>query len=57
MEVNPSRGRSGGILVGISIGHFDAGAFLEGEFMLQMNLWDKQLKIKWNLITTMHGVA
>jgi len=57
MEVNPSRGRSGGILVGISVGHFDVGAFQEGEFMLQMNLWDKQLKIKWNLITTMHGVA
>ncbi|WVZ60404.1 hypothetical protein U9M48_010431 [Paspalum notatum var. saurae] len=26
------------------------GSFKEGEFILQMNLWDKQLKIKWNLM-------
>lgn len=34
----PSNGKSGGILVGVNIEFFDVGGFLEGEFMLQLNL-------------------
>ena len=45
-----------GYLVGISIERFDVGIFLEGEFMLQMNLWDKKEMMKWNLITV-NGAA
>jgi len=28
---------------------FDVGSFKQGEFMIRMNLWDKVLKLKWNL--------
>ena len=52
----PSRGKSRGILVGINTDHLEVGTFSEGEFMLQMNLWDKNLKTKWNLITV-YGAA
>jgi hypothetical protein len=34
----------------------DVGSFSEGEYMLQMNMWDKQLRLKWNLIIV-YGVA
>lgn len=27
------------------------GSFKYGEYMIQLNLWDKQPKIKWNLLT------
>lgn len=47
---NPSKGKSGGILVGVLLDRFDVGSFSQGEFMLKMNLWDKMLKIKWNLL-------
>lgn len=53
---NPSKGQSGWILVGINIAKYDVGAFKQGEFMLQMNLWDKENKIKWNLLTV-YGAA
>lgn len=46
----PFSGKSGGILVGINLNFLDVGSFTEGDFMLQMNLWDKQLRVKWNLI-------
>lgn len=46
----PSKGRSGGILVGICLNKYDVGSFTKGEFMIQMNLWDKENKLKWNLI-------
>ena len=52
----PSNGRSGGILVGINIDRFDVGGFSEGEYMLQMNLWDKKERSKWNLIVV-YGAA
>jgi len=29
---------------------FDVGSFCEGQFILQLNLWDKVLKKKWNLL-------
>ena len=53
---NPSRGKSGGILVGILLERFDVGSFDQGEYMLQWNLLDKLLKIKWNLLVV-YGAA
>ena len=47
---NASKGKSGGILVGVLIERFDVGSFKQGEFMIQMNLWDKVLRLKWNLL-------
>lgn len=32
------------------------GSFKQGEFMLQMNLWDKKVRAKWNLIIV-YGAA
>jgi len=43
---NSSKGKSGGILVGVLLETFDVGSFKKGEFMLQLNLWDKVLKTK-----------
>ena len=34
----PSSGRSGGILSGVQIDKFDIGSFLEGKYILQLNL-------------------
>jgi hypothetical protein len=45
-----SKGKSGGILVGVLLERFDVGSFKKGEFMIQVNLWDKMLKFKWNLL-------
>jgi hypothetical protein len=53
---NPSRGKSGGILVGIRNEWYDVKSFKQGEFMLQMNLWDKLNKVKWNLLVV-YGAA
>jgi len=53
---NASKGKSGGVLVGVLIERFDVGSFKQGEFMIQMNLWDKVLKTKWNLLVV-YGVA
>jgi hypothetical protein len=53
---NPSKGKSRGILVGILLERFDVGSFTPREFMLEMNLWDKVLKIKWNLLVV-YGAA
>lgn len=52
----PSTGKSGGILVGINMEFLDVGSFTEGEYMLQLNLWDKKLRVKWNLIVV-YGAA
>lgn len=43
---NSARGKSGGILVGVRIDLYDVGSFQQGDFMLQMNLWDKTNKIE-----------
>jgi len=51
---NSSNGKSGGILVGVRIELYDVGSFQEGKYMIQVNLWDKQLKQKWNLLIV-HG--
>lgn len=42
--------------MGVNLEHLDVGSFRDGEFMLQLNLWDKKLKAKWNLITV-YGAA
>lgn len=34
----------------LNIERFDVGSFKQGEFMLQMNLWDKEVRVKWNLL-------
>lgn len=52
----PSTGKSGGILVRINIEFLDVGGFTEGDYMLQMNIWDKKMKVKWNLMTV-YGAA
>jgi hypothetical protein len=52
----PSKGRSGGIVVGINVRFMDVGPFCEGEYMLQMNLWDKEKRERWNLIN-IYGVV
>jgi hypothetical protein len=51
-----SKGKSGGILVGMLLERFDVGSFKKGEFMIQVNLWDKMLKFKWNLLVV-YGAA
>jgi hypothetical protein len=48
--------RSGGILVGVKKELYDVGAFSQGDFMLQLNLWDKFNKVKWNLLIV-YGAA
>lgn len=53
---NASKGKSGGILVGVLLERFDVGSCKQGEFMLNLNLWDKVLKIKWNLLVV-YGAA
>ena len=55
-EWTPSKGKSGGILVGINLSRFDVGSFKKGDFILQMNLWDKEVRIKWNLLV-IYGAA
>ena len=52
----PSRGKSGGLLSGINIDLLDVGSFCEGKFILQMDLWDKQLTQKWNFLN-IYGAA
>jgi exonuclease III len=51
-----SRGRSGGILSGVNLELYDVGSFFERNFALQLNLWYKKNKVKWNFIN-LHGAA
>ena len=53
---NPSKGKSRGILVGVRIDIYDVVSFKQGEFMIQLNLWDKQARMKWNLLIV-YGAA
>jgi hypothetical protein len=55
-EWTPSKGRSWGILVGIKLSKFDVGSFKKGDFMIQMNLWDKENRVKLNLLVV-YGAA
>jgi hypothetical protein len=52
----PSRGKSGGMLNGINLDHFEVGGFVEGKYTLQLNLWDKEKEFKWNFVNV-YGVA
>jgi hypothetical protein len=52
----PARGRSGGIMSGINLEFYDVGAFHEGKFTLQLDLWDKEKRVKWNFINV-YGAA
>jgi hypothetical protein len=45
-----------GLLCGIDINLYDVGSFKDGKYMLQLNLWDKTNKIKWNFINV-YGAA
>jgi hypothetical protein len=38
----PSKGKLGGILVGIKHDDLDAGAFDQGDFMIKVKIWDKK---------------
>ena len=51
-----ARGKSGGLLSGIHIDFMEVGSFTEGKYMLQMDLWDKKLKTKWNFMNV-YGAA
>lgn len=42
--------------MGVRKEFYDVGAFHQGDFMLQMNLWDKTNKVKWNLLVV-YGTA
>jgi exonuclease III len=53
---NPSKGKSGGILVGVRREFYDVGSFRQGNYMLQLNLWDKTNRLKWNLLIV-YGAA
>jgi hypothetical protein len=53
---NPSKGKSRGILVGVRKEFYDVCSFKQGDFMLQVNLWDKQNKVKRNLLVV-YGAA
>jgi hypothetical protein len=46
----PSKGRAGGLISGINMDRFDVGSRTQGDFILQHNLWDKMLEVKWNLL-------
>ena len=47
---NHVKDRYRGILVGVRTEFYDVGAFHQGEFMFQLDLWDKINKSKWNLL-------
>lgn len=53
---NPSKGKSRGILVGVKLDLYEVESFRQGEYMIQLNLWDKLSKIKWNLLIV-YGTA
>jgi hypothetical protein len=46
----PSKGKSGGILVGIKHDDLDVGAFDQGDFMIKVKIWDKKRLFKWDLM-------
>ena len=52
----PARGKSGGILSGVNTDLMEVGSFFEGKYILQLNLWDKQMKTNWNFMN-IYGAA
>jgi hypothetical protein len=45
-----SKGSAGGLILGINLDRFEVGSRSQGDFILQHNIWDKMLKVKWNLL-------
>ena len=43
-------------MLGLNFSKFDVGSFKKGDFMIQMNLWDKENRVKWNLLVV-YGAA
>jgi hypothetical protein len=41
---SPSKGKSGGILIGLRVDSFDVGSRTQGDFILMNVLWDKKLE-------------
>lgn len=52
----PSKGKSRGIVLGANLDKYDVGSFRKGDYLLQFNLWDKEIKKKWNLLVV-YGTA
>ncbi|PNT63569.1 hypothetical protein BRADI_4g17414v3 [Brachypodium distachyon] len=52
----PSEGKSGGILVGVKKDSFEVHMSKVVKYVVLVCLWDKQLKIKWNLMS-LYGSA
>jgi hypothetical protein len=40
----------GGVLSRLSVDRFDVGSKVQGDFILQHSLWDKELEFKWTLM-------
>jgi endonuclease/exonuclease/phosphatase family metal-dependent hydrolase len=45
-----------GIVSGVRLEFFDVGAFHEGKYFLQLDLWDKERRTKWNFMNV-YGAA
>jgi exonuclease III len=52
----PALGKSGGVVTGLKVERFDVGSRRLGDFILQHNLWDKKLEVKWNIMNV-YGAA
>lgn len=52
----PSLGRASGILCGVRNDKFDVSSFKLGDFIVQLDLWDKSKKCKWSLLSV-YGAA
>ena len=46
----PSRGASGGLLMGVNEEKFDVGSCFSNKFFTRMVIMDKQTRFKWNLV-------
>jgi hypothetical protein len=44
------------MLSGVNLELYDVGAFQEGKYCLELNIWDKTKRVKWNFINV-YGVA
>jgi exonuclease III len=53
---SPSKGKSGGLLSGFRLDRFDVGSRIQGDFILQHNMWDKKINRKWNILN-IYGAA
>jgi hypothetical protein len=44
------------VVTGLKVERFDVGSRRQGDFILQHNLWDKKLEVKWNIMIV-YGAA